>query len=531
MNNSSRFELAFATVSRSDKNVNALLDSIKLPESINWEFLLSWNGDSEPLIDKKYKNVTVVHQPYSFSGNNNKLALKAKSKFILFVNDDIILDKGALLGPLEVIRSRTDIGIVGINLRYLSGKSQHGGIFFDQEGAPYHRLKGSVNYSDPRLTNNEVVPAVTGAFMLTRLNEFKQILFNEDCQVAAQDIILCNDYKLLLGKKCFYNGGSTAVHLENETRKLFDQKTTPPGDLKLMKSSYERMIGHSEAVISQVTGMGNQIRLRVITEKEGWIMHRKGKEIVDRIENACINTDYPEANIHYYINYGYYNQRPPSGICVANFTHFDPDKLSDKWIKVANEVDHCVAVCEEAAKNLMRFGVPQNKITVIRVGADKSFKPKMVLGLCGRVYPGGRKGEHLVQKLLDDSEVMQNLSIVASNDTWPCSTLQTKTTQEFYSSIDFLLITSLLEGGPVPFMEALAMGKLSIAPSIGVIGEFPHIDYEVGNFESLKRIIMTTKSQFLEERLRLASFMEAFNWESWACQHISLFEKLLSGNE
>ena len=64
---------------------------------------------------------------------------------------------------------------------------------------------------------------------------------------------------------------------------------------------------------------------------------------------------------------------------------------------------------------------------------------------------------------------MQNLSIVASNDTWPCSTLQTKTTQEFYSSIDFLLITSLLEGGPVPFMEALAMGKLSIAPSIGVI--------------------------------------------------------------
>jgi len=58
-----------------------------------------------------------------------------------------------------------------------------------------------------------------------------------------------------------------------------------------------------------------------------------------------------------------------------------------------------------------------------------------------------------------------------------------------------------LEGGPVPFMEALAMGKLAIAPSIGVIGEFPHIDYEVGNYESLKKAILTTKSQFSENGL------------------------------
>ena len=202
--------------------------------------------------------------------------------------------------------------------------------------------------------------------------------------------------------------------------------------------------------------------------------------------------------------------------------------MADKWVSVANEVDHCVAVCEEAAHNLMKFGVPEQKITVIRVGADQSFQPKMVLGLCGRVYPGGRKGEHLVRQLLDDSEVMNHLSIVASNDTWSCPVLQTNSTHDFYSSIDFLLVTSLLEGGPVPFMEALAMGKLSIAPSIGVIGEFPHIDYEVGNYESLKKAILTTKAQFLQERFRLASFMDGYNWESWACQHISLFQKLLS---
>jgi len=129
-----------------------------------------------------------------------------------------------------------------------------------------------------------------------------------------------------------------------------------------MSSSYERMLGDFVAAKSQTFDMSQQIRLRVITEKEGWIMHRKGKEIADRIENSRINTDYPEANIHYYINYGYFNKRPASGICVANFTHFDSDKLADKWVRVAHEVDHCIAVCEEAAHNLIKFGVPQQKI-------------------------------------------------------------------------------------------------------------------------------------------------------------------------
>ena len=523
-----KYDIAIATVSRSIKNINALLKSIDLPKGITCEFLLSWNGDEKPdKIEQRFES-TCIYEQYNFSKNNNLLASKANSRFILFINDDIILDELALIKPLQVIQSKENVGIVGINLRYLSAKSQHGGIFFHQDGTPYHRLKGKVNYLDPRLTNNEVVPAVTGAFMLMRLQEFKELLFDERCEIAAQDVILCNDYKIKLGKKCYYCGASTAIHLENETRKLFDQKTTPPNDLQIMTTSYEQVTGHSATINEEIMNLGKDIRLRIVTEKEGWIMHRKGKEIADRIQNSRINSDYPEANIHYYINYGYFNKKPSSGICVANFTHFDPDKLADKWTSTAHAVDHCTAVSEEAANNLISVGIPEDKITIIRVGADRSFTPKMVLGLCGRVYPGGRKGEHLVEELLEDKELMKNLSIVASNSTWPCPVIDTSSSAQFYSCIDFLLITSLLEGGPVPFMEALAMGKLSIAPSIGVIGEFPHIDYEVGNINSLKKAISKTKSQFLQERLRISSFMEGYNWETWALQHARLFARLLN---
>ena len=42
----------------------------------------------------------------------------------------------------------------------------------------------------------------------------------------------------------------------------------------------------------------------------------------------------------------------------------------------------------------------------------------MTIGVVGRVYPGGRKGEHLVHELLGDREIMDGLQIIAPNDSW-----------------------------------------------------------------------------------------------------------------
>jgi hypothetical protein len=269
------------------------------------------------------------------------------------------------------------------------------------------------------------------------------------------------------------------------------------------------------------------MRLSIITEKKGWILHRKAEEIANKIPGTKINRGAKSAQIVYFINYGYFSPQKQGTITVANFTHFNPNFLADKFRDVAKRVDHCVAVSKETAKVLFEMGVPKEKVSVIIVGADKSFSPKMTLGIVGRLYPDGRKGEHLVKRLLSDEDITSEVQIVSTNPGWGVPVWTLPSLADFYRSIDYLLIPSLIEGGPVPFMEALASGTLSIAPPVGVIPEFSHIGYETGSYQSLKKAILEEKEKILGKRRLLYSEICAHNWETWANHHINLFEKLL----
>lgn len=496
-------------------------------DGMAFELICAWNGDSEPP-HGHFKDLNIrleTIKPYNFSQNNNLVANYAIYETLLFINDDIELDKGCITAAFNLF-ARPNVGIVGANLRYANERIQHAGIFVNDELMPYHFLKNEAHYRDPRVSYDMDVPAVTGAFILIDKSEFQTIRFDERCQVAAQDVILCLEYRERYQKKVMYCHNATAIHYENKTRKLFDQKLTPKNDIILMKNAISRLYSTESTAYPG----SDAINLRVVTEKPGWIMYRKGEEIVKRLRYAKINEENPDANIHYYINYGYFNKKPKSGLSVANFTHFDETLHSEKWVSVAKEVDHCIAVSEEAADNLRRFGITNDKITVIKVGADSSFKPRMILGIVGRVYQGGRKGEHLVKRLVDDNEVMSGLKIVSTNDSWGVPVWNFDNLLDFYQAVDYLLIPSLIEGGPVPFMEALASGTLSIAPPIGVIPEFPHIEYKTGDYDSLRKVIITTKNTHLLHKQRLTHYMQHHNWSSWANQHICLFHRLLLNN-
>ena len=523
------YDLSLLTVSQSSKNMNILLNSIEESKlnDLSIEVLCSWNADEMHSIElEKYSfDIKFIEEkPYHFSKNNNMLASKAQGKYLLFINDDVKLDEHCLINSYNEIIKK-DIGMVGANLRFENQNIQHAGVFFNEDNMPYHRYKNQIHYTDPRVSNNLVVPAITGAYIMIEKKEFDEIKFEEKCDVAAQDIILCIEYKNMFQKDILYVANATAIHFENATRKLYDQRTTPQNDLNLLQIAM-----HSYDT-EKFRKRNERLRVRIITEKPGWIMHRKAEEIAKRLPNAVINEDYPEANIHYYINYGYFNKRPASGVVIANYTHFDPDKLNDKWESVAKEVDHCTAVANTAAEDVKRFGIPEDKITVIPVGADKSFKPKMTLGLVGRVYPGGRKGEHLVKALLEDEEIMKHLQIVALNDSWGVPTWQFDDMADFYRSIDFLLVPSLYEGGPVPFMEALGCGTMSIAPAIGVIPDFPHIEYKWNDIDSLKTVVSKLTGEFLERKRRVSHTIEPYNWDTWALKHIALFHRLLDDSE
>jgi glycosyltransferase involved in cell wall biosynthesis len=271
----------------------------------------------------------------------------------------------------------------------------------------------------------------------------------------------------------------------------------------------------------------SKLKIRIVTEKKGWILHRMATEIARLHAETRINRRWPDADIHYFINYGYYKPPKRKSLTVATFTHYDPDHLADIFLDVAKKVDHCVAISESTRTQMIELGVPATKITKILIGADSRYRPVLTLGLAGRTYSGGRKGEALVAEIIKDSDLMDGVEIIATQPGWGVPVHSERDMQNFYRRLDYLLVPSLIEGGPVPFMEALACGVPAIAPPIGVIPEFPHIEYETGNVESLKLVIQKEKERILTPREELARSMKPFNWDNWAQSHIRLFSQLL----
>ena len=521
--------LSILVISRTVDNLNRMLAAIAASNiGATFEVLCSWNGDPTELryIDRP-EDVTlriIEQRPYNFARNNNGLAGHARGEFVLFLNDDIVLDRGALGRAVDAIR-QPGIGIVGINLRYGDGRLQHAGIFFDEHGKPYHRLKHQVQWTDPAVAADMFVPCVTGAFIMMRRDEVNAIGFDEAFDVCGEDIALNLSYREKFGREILYLAGATALHIENATRKQTGKTKTPPEDMERIRSYTSRTRGGRP-----VTEVGRP-KIRIVTEKPGWIMHRKAEEIQKHLgpHNVVINQDWDEADVHYYINYGYFQRKPRRGLTVANFTHFDPEHLADKFVQVAREVDHCVAVSDATADVLRGLGLADDKITTILVGANVHFQPKLTLGVAGRVYSGGRKGEDIVRALVDDPEVRASVRIVAANEGWGAPVWHFEDPADFYRAIDYLLVPSRLEGGPVPFMEALACGIMAVAPEIGVIPQFPHVSYPVGDVAALKRVLRDLAGRHLSQREFLTGKMRGLDWTGWATAHEKLFRRLLHG--
>jgi glycosyltransferase involved in cell wall biosynthesis len=520
--------LSILVISKTTENINQLLRSINTNNlSISYEVLCSWNGENSDIQsiqcpDGMYFYI-IEQRPYHFARNNNSLARIACGEFLLFINDDVIPDNSSIERSLEAIRN-PGVGIVGINLRYRDELLQHAGVFFREDGTSYHRLKRQIRWDDPQLATDMFVPAVTGAFIVMRRAEFETIQFDESFNVCGEDMALNLSYREKFDREILYLGQATALHVENATRRTTGETLTPPEDMARIVSYSRRLLDGRP--VTEV----RRPRVRIVTEKPGWIMHRMAEEIQKHMgaENVRINDEWEEAEIHYYINYGYFRDRPNNGIKVANFTHYDPKNLAEKFVQVAKEVDHCITISKATAETLADFGIPTEKTTVIVTGADKYFQPLLTLGVVGRTYTGGRKGEDIVKALLEDQKLMRRVRIVATNDSWGVPVWQFDDRADFYRAIDYLLVPSRLEGGPVPFMEALACGTMSIAPEIGVIPQFSHISYPAGDINALKKLIKKIADQHFSQKYKLSSEMHGINWSGWAVEHEKLFRKLIA---
>lgn len=221
--------------------------------------------------------------------------------------------------------------------------------------------------------------------------------------------------------------------------------------------------------------------INFVTEGDKWVLRRYCEEFSKYIPYSNISTVADkDADINLFFPYYFYTEMDcPS---VAFFTHREsdtPQKL-EMFNYAAQKADYCVAMCDITA-----YYLPKDKTSVIKVyPTDKSFyKEKIVLGVAGKACPSGRK--HF--ELIEDLKKIEGIEIMFADGSIPYESMS-----EFYKKIDYLVVTSDNEGGSMPLVEALAMGKPVIAPNVGFSWDYSVIKYSgvVDLINTVKRLVI-----------------------------------------
>ncbi|WP_334186283.1 hypothetical protein [Novosphingobium sp.] len=144
-----------------------------------------------------------------------------------------------------------------------------------------------------------------------------------------------------------------------------------------------------------------QFKVHITTSDSGWILEKLAAEITKRLDYVTYSTDPdPSAEIQYYITYGCRKTRV-SPIELALFTHREHDlAAAERFDQAAQDVDVAISMSNTTDEILKNLGISESICISPGVELDL-FKPLVRIGVVGRTYHTGRKGEALVRAVMD----------------------------------------------------------------------------------------------------------------------------------
>ncbi|MBP0446992.1 glycosyltransferase [Roseomonas sp. SSH11] len=260
--------------------------------------------------------------------------------------------------------------------------------------------------------------------------------------------------------------------------------------------------------------------VNIVTSDRGWILEKLASEISSRLSYVTFgNGPDPAASIQYYVTFSSRSKRL-SPVEVGYFAHLEPEgEARERFFDTARAVEHCICHARLYEGVLRDAGIGQ--VTTISPGVDlETFSPKLRIGVVGRTYHTGRKGEHIVAQVMDIPEIEWSFTGTG----WPGEALELPGSQlpDYYRGLDYVLVPALYEGGPMCVVEALACGTEIIAPAIGWVPEFPHVEYQVGDAADLRRVLL----ELVEKKRALRATVLDRTWDGWAEGHDRVFQSL-----
>jgi len=248
--------------------------------------------------------------------------------------------------------------------------------------------------------------------------------------------------------------------------------------------------------------------LKVVYPNDDWILEKIGKEL--------LKADLPETDITYYINWIYwkhFNGCQKSNMDIVFFTHFD--ELSDRTI--LDKADYIFCMSDHGRKELIRNLVPEDKIRVIGGFGILVEQRKIRLGVSGRPYGTGRKGQGIIARLY--VELNKDIFEFVFIKDWKLGF--GIVSDNFFDDIDYLLITSTAEGGPMDVLNAKSLNIPVISRDIGFMVDLKDEDDII--YESYD--VLVHKLKQLEDKVsQRKDLLSVHTWDNFRNWHKEAFD-------
>lgn len=211
--------------------VESVLKNTKYP---NWEWMIADNGSTDDTVkylksirDPRIKLIERKTNNGNFASINNELALQAKGKYLVFLNNDVIVTENWLSHMVFIADNDPNVGCVGSRLLYPDCRVQHCGVIF-QVRTKYpghlfvHIPQGQVM---EYLEEDREYQSVTAACSLVPAKDFRAVkMFDTKFHYVFEDVDLCLKLRRELNKKVIYASKSIVFHLESATRERTKKK-------------------------------------------------------------------------------------------------------------------------------------------------------------------------------------------------------------------------------------------------------------------------------------------------------------------
>jgi hypothetical protein len=232
----------------------------------------------------------------------------------------------------------------------------------------------------------------------------------------------------------------------------------------------------------------------------------------------------------------------PKRPVAAYFTHREAegDGKAKLFDRVATQVQLRVATARMYADYLTQFGetvqirppVERDRFVIPKSASRRSA---VVAGFSGYSYRSGRKGGDLALAVVKASA---GVEWRASGRGWPVQTKRYNWREmpSFFQGLDILVVTSLIEGVPMPPLEALSCGVSVVVPrGVGLLDELPNVlgihRYKRGDVGSLvKAFGKAVKARPGVDRAALRAVTIPYTIKNWCAEHKRMMEALVDGS-